>query len=144
MTDTIITMEQILALSDLNRFFQFIYLHQSDIYFFFFLAILFLWLKETKNSLSGVKNSLSIYFVSISFFVVLIVCLFISHSRLNEDQIKLIKSVDDTEFQSLVLQSIEQDGVTIDAIDNVLKIKKFNPANQLKQKDIEFYKSVQP
>ena len=74
----------------------------------------------------------------------LIVCLFISHSKLNEDQIKLIKSVDDNEFQSLVLQSIEQDGVTIDAIDNVLKIKKFNPANQLKQKDIEFYKSVNP
>ena len=137
MTNTIITMEQILALSDLNRFFQFIYLNQSGIYFFFFLAILFLWLKE-------VKNSLFIYFTSISFFVVLIVCLFISHSRLNEDQIKLIKSVDDTEFQSLVLQSIEQDGVTIDAIDNVLKIKKFNPDNQLKQKDIEFYKNVKP
>lgn len=137
MTESIITMKQILALSDLNKFFQFIYLNQSDIYFFFFLAILFLWLKE-------VKNSLFIYLTSISFFVVLIVCLFISHSRLNEDQIKLIKSVNDTEFQSLVLQSIEQDGVTIDAIDNVLKIKKFNPANQLKQKDIEFYKSVQP
>lgn len=144
MTDTIITMEQILALSDLNRFFQFIYLHQSDIYFFFFLAILFLWLKETKNSLSGVKNSLSIYFVSIGFFVVLIICLLMSHARLNENQIKLIKSVDDNEFQSLVLQSIEQDGVTIGAIDNVLKIKKFNPANQLKQKDIEFYKSIKP
>lgn len=100
MTDTIITMEQILALSDLNKFFQFIYLNQSDIYFFFFLAILFLWLKE-------VKNSLFIYFTSLSFFVVLIVCLFISHSKLNEDQIRLIKSVDDTEFQSLVLQSIE-------------------------------------
>ena len=137
MTESIITMEQILALSDLNKFFQFIYLNQSDIYFFFFLAILFLWLKE-------VKNSLFIYFTSVSFFVVLIVCLFISHSKLNEDQIKLIKSVDDNEFQSLVLQSIEQDGVTIDAIDNVLKIKKFNPANQLKQKDIEFYKSVNP
>lgn len=137
MTDTIITMEQILALSDLNKFFQFIYLNQSDIYFFFFLAILFLWLKE-------VKNSLFIYFTSLSFFVVLIVCLFISHSKLNEDQIRLIKSVDDTEFQSLVLQSIEQDGVTIDAIDNVLKIKKFNPDNQLKQKDIEFYKNVKP
>lgn len=137
MTDTIITMEQILALSDLNRFFQFIYLHQSDIYFFFFLAILFLWLKE-------VKNSLFIYFTSVSFFVVLIVCLFISHSKLNEDQIKLIKSVNDTEFQSLVLQFIEQEGVTIGAIDNVLKIKKFDPANQLKQKDIEFYKSVRP
>lgn len=137
MTDTIITMEQILALSDLNKFFQFIYLNQSDIYFFFFLTILFLWLKE-------VKNSLFIYFTSASFFVVLIVCLFISHSKLNEDQIRLIKSVDDTEFQSLVLQSIEQDGVTIDAIDNVLKIKKFNPDNQLKQKDIEFYKSIQP
>lgn len=137
MTDTIITMEQILALSDLNRFLQFIYLHQSDIYFFFFLAILFLWLKE-------VKNSIFIYFTSISFFVVLIVCLFISHSKLNEAQIKLIKSVDDAEFQSLVLQSIEQDGVTIGAIDSVLKIKKFDPANQLKQKDIEFYKSVKP
>ena len=137
MTESIITMEQILALSDLNRFFRFIYLHQSDIYFFFFLAILFLWLKE-------VKNSLFIYFTSLSFFVVLIVCLFISHSKLNEDQIRLIKSVDDTEFQSLVLQSIEQDGVTIDAIDNVLKIKKFNPDNQLKQKDIEFYKNVKP
>ena len=137
MTNTIITMEQILALSDLNRFFQFLYLHQSDIYFFFFLAILFLWLKE-------VKNSISIYFTSISFFVVLIVCLLMSHARLNEDQIKLIKSVDDNEFQSLVLQSIEQDGVTIGAIDNVLKIKKFDPANQLKQKDIEFYNSVQP
>lgn len=36
MTESIITMEQILALSDLNRFFQFIYLNQSDIYFFFF------------------------------------------------------------------------------------------------------------
>lgn len=137
MTESIITMEQILALSDLNKFFQFIYLNQSDIYFFFFLTILFLWLKE-------VKNSLFIYFTSASFFVVLIVCLFISHSKLNEDQIRLIKSVDDTEFQSLVLQSIEQDGVTIDAIDNVLKIKKFNPDNQLKQKDIEFYKSIQP
>lgn len=137
MTESIITMEQILALSDLNRFFQFIYLNQSDIYFFFFLAILFLWLKE-------VKNSLFIYFTSVSFFVVLIVCLFISHSKLNEDQIKLIKSVNDTEFQSFVLQSIEQDGVTIGAVGSVLKIKKFDQANQLKQKDIEFYKSVKP
>lgn len=74
----------------------------------------------------------------------LIVCLFISHSKLNEDQIKLIKSVNDTEFQSFVLQSIEQDGVTIGAVGSVLKIKKFDQANQLKQKDIEFYKSVKP
>lgn len=137
MTESIITMEQILALSDLNRFFRFIYLHQSDIYFFFFLAIVFLWLKE-------VKNSIYIYFVSICFFVVLVICILMSHARLNENQIKLIKSVNDTEFQSLVLQFIEQEGVTIGAIDNVLKIKKFDPANQLKQKDIEFYKSVRP
>lgn len=137
MTESIITMEQILTLSDLNRFFRFIYLHKSDIYFFFFLAIVFLWLKE-------VKNSIYIYFVSICFFVVLVICLLMSHARLNENQIKLIKSVNDTEFQSLVLQFIEQEGVTIGAIDNVLKIKKFDPANQLKQKDIEFYKSVRP
>lgn len=134
MTESIITMEQILALSDLNRFFQFIYLNQSDIYFFFFLAILFLWLKE-------VKNSLFIYFTSVSFFVVLIVCLFISHSKLNEDQIKLIKSVDDNEFQALVLKSIKQNGLTIGAFESALN--EFTPNEKMK-KDIEFYNSVQP
>lgn len=87
------------------------------------------------------KVGLIPYFVVITFFVTLIICALISHAKLNENQIKLIKSVDDNEFQALVLKSIEQNGLTIGAFESALH--EFTPNEKIK-KDIEFYNSVKP
>ena len=56
-------------------------------------------------------------------------------------RIKLIKSVDDNEFQALVLKSIKQNGLTIGAFESALN--EFTPNEKMK-KDIEFYNSVKP
>ena len=53
------------------------------------------------------KSALFPEFVAITFFVTLIICALMSYARLNENQIKLIKSVDDNEFQELVLKSLK-------------------------------------
>lgn len=138
MTDTPITMEQILALSNLHSFFQFVYLFRELIYVCIAISlILVLFWKKGKIK----KFDLIPYFVVITFFVTLIICALISHAKLNENQIKLIKSVDDNEFQALVLKSIEQNGLTIGAFENALN--KFTPDRKIKE-DIEFYKSVKP
>lgn len=138
MTDIPITMEQILALSNLHSFFQFVYLFRELIYVCIAISlILVLFWKKGKIK----KFDLIPYFVVITFFVTLIICALISHAKLNENQIKLIKSVDDNEFQALVLKSIEQNGLTIGAFENALN--KFTPDRKIKE-DIEFYKSVKP
>lgn len=138
MTDISITIEQILALSNLHSFFQFIYLYRKPIYLCIAVSLmLVLFWKKDKIK----KFDLIPYFVVITFFVTLIICAFISHARLNENQIKLIKSVDDNEFQALVLKSIKQNGLTIGAFESALN--EFTPNEKMK-KDIEFYNSVQP
>lgn len=117
MTDIPITMEQILALSNLHSFFQFVYLFRELIYVCIAISlILVLFWKKGKIK----KFDLIPYFVVITFFVILIICALISHTNLNENQIKLIKSVDDNEFQALVLKSIKQNGLTIGAFESAL------------------------
>ena len=138
MTDIPITMEQILALSNFHSFFQFVYLFHKPIYLCIaFSLMLVLFLKKDKIK----KFDLIPEFLVITFFVILIICALISHTNLNENQIKLIKSVDDNEFQALVLKSIKQNGLTIGAFESALN--EFTPNEKMK-KDIEFYNSVQP
>ena len=138
MIDIPITMEQILALSNLHSFFQFVYLFRELIYVCIAISLILVlfWKKGKIKKFDPIP-----YFVVITFFVILIICALISHTNLNENQIKLIKSVDDNEFQALVLKSIKQNGLTIGAFESALN--EFTPNEKMK-KDIEFYNSVQP
>lgn len=138
MTDISITMEQILALSNLHSFFQFVYLFRELIFVCIAVSlILVLFFKK------GIIKTFDLipYFLVITFFVTLIICALMSYARLNENQIKLIKSIDDNEFQALVLKSIKQNGLTIGAFESALN--EFTPNEKMK-KDIEFYQSVKP
>lgn len=139
MIDIPITMEQILALSNLHSFFQFIYLYRKPIYLCIAVTLMLIFFFKEKGKIK--KSALLPEFVAITFFVTLIICALMSYARLNENQIKLIKSVDDNEFQALVLKSIKQNGLTIGAFESALN--EFVPNEKMK-KDIEFYNSVQP
>lgn len=139
MTDIPITMEQILALSNFHSFFQFIYLNRKPIYLCIAVTLILIFIFKEKGKIK--KSALFPEFVAIIFFVTLIICALMSYAQLNENQIKLIKSVDDNEFQALVLKSIKQNGLTIGAFESALN--EFTPNEKMK-KDIEFYNSVKP
>ena len=92
MTDTIITMEQILALSDLNKFFQFIYL---NIYWVCGVILLMIIFSEFLDKLI-IKTLKKLTFkpkiIMIPFFLLLAPCVlsiatYVDRTTLNENQI---------------------------------------------------------
>lgn len=166
MTDTIITMEQILALSDLNKFFQFVYL---NIYWVCGLILLMVIFSEfldkliikTLGKLTFKPKIIMIPFCLLLFPCVLSIATYVDRTTLNENQIKLIKSINNPQFQADALNSIEEHGAYIFAIKQPIKLladssyqrvtnvkphkitKRYDPYQE-KLDSIEFYKSVKP
>ena len=166
MTDTIITMEQILTLSDLNKFFQFIYL---NIYWVCGLILLMAIFSEfldkliikTLGKLTFKPKIIMFPFYLLLFPCVLSIATYVDRTTLNENQIKLIKSINDPQFQADALNSVEEHGAYIFAIKQPIKLladssyqqvtnvkphkitKRYDPYQE-KLDSIEFYKSVNP
>ena len=92
---------------------------------------------------------------------VLSIATYVDRTALNENQIKLIKSINDPQFQADALNSVEEHGANILAIKQLIKLladssyqqvtnvnphkitKRYDPYQE-KLDSIEFYKSVQP
>ena len=168
MTDIQITMEQILTLSDLNKFFQFIYL---NIYWVCGLILLMVIFSEfldkliikTLGKLTFKPKIIMIPFCLLLFPCVLSIATYVDRITLNENQIKLIKSINNPQFQADVLNSVEEHGAYIFAIKQPIKLlaladssyqqvtnvklhkitKRYDPYQE-KLDSIEFYKSVNP
>ena len=106
--------------------------------------------------------------IMFSFYLLLFPCVlsiatYVDRTALNENQIKLIKSINDPQFQADVLNSVEEHGAYIFAIKQPIKLlaladssyqqvtnvkphkitKRYDPYRE-KLDSIEFYKSVQP
>lgn len=134
-----ITMGQILALSDLNKFFQFIYLNQ---YWFYGATLLAIFLSAIFEKRIVKPKRIVIPFCLLSIGVFGAVA-HANSTALNENQIKLIKSINDPQFQSDALNSVEEHGANIYAISGLLK-PVVNNSYKEKLDSIEFYKRVQP
>lgn len=166
MTDTIITMEQILALSDLNKFFQFIYLNIYWVCGVILLMIIFSefldkLIIKTLKKLTFKPKIIMIPFCLLLAPCVLSIATYVDRTTLNENQIKLIKSINDPQFQADALNSVEEHGANILAIKQLIKLladnsyqqvanvkphkitKRYDPYQE-KLDSIEFYKSIQP
>ena len=166
MTDTIITMEQILALSDLNKFFQFIYLNIYWVCGVILLIVIFSefldkLIIKTLEKLTFKPKIIMILFYLLVFPCVLSIATYVDRTTLNENQIKLIKSINNSQFQADVLNSVEEHGAYVFAIKQPIKLladssyqqvtnvkphkitKRYDPYQE-KLDSIEFYKSVNP
>lgn len=135
MTDIPITMEQILALSDFNKMFQFLYLHG--------LAV-----SLTVAVLALITLPVALYESRIANIISLTVCViiattigtlaYIDLSFLNENQIKLIKSIDNPKFQSIMLDNVQRDGARLRTFRFLLDSLK----DDEKQENIELFNKV--
>lgn len=131
-----IDIEQIFALSDISRLFQFIYLHDYWLFGFAFALLPLIAIKKLKKY--------HFTFFTTWFVILLSVILVeknIKSQFLNENQIKLIKSVKNQSFQSFIQERTQRDGATFKMIDYV-----FSPLTGKKNEmeSIEFYKNIQP
>ena len=131
-----IDLEQIFALSDINWLFKFIYLHDYWLFGFAFALLPLLAIKKLKKYHFIFLTAWAVILASIMF-----VSMNIESQFLNENQIKLIKSVDNQSFQSFIQETTQRDGATFKMIHDV-----FSPLTGQKNKmeSIEFYKSIQP
>ena len=131
-----IDLEQIFALSDINWLFKFIYLHDYWLFGFAFALLPLLAIKKLKKYHFIFLTTWAVILASIMF-----VSMNIESQFLNENQIKLIKSVDNQSFQSFIQETTQRDGATFKMIHDV-----FSPLTGKKNKmeSIEFYKKVKP
>lgn len=131
-----IDLEQIFALSDINWLFKFIYLHDYWLFGFAFALLPLIAIKELKKYHFIFFTNWAVILTSIMF-----VRMNIESEFLNENQIKLIKSVDNQSFQSFIQETTQRDGATFEMINDV-----FSPliGKKNKMESIEFYKKVKP
>lgn len=137
MTDVPMTIEQVLVLSDLNEVFQFLFIHRIAV--LLTLAVLIL-----------ITIPISLYESKIANIISLTVCVIIATtigafthidlSFLNENQIKLIKSIDNPKFQSIMLDNVQSGGARLRAFR--LSLNSLN--DNEKQQSIELFNKVAP
>ena len=135
MTDIPITMEQILALSDLNEMLQFLYLHGLAVVLT--VAVLALIALPICLMESTIANIISLTICAIIATTIGILT-YIDLSFLNENQIKLIKSIDNPKFQSIMLDNVQRDGARLKTFRFLLDSLK----DDEKQENIELFNKV--
>lgn len=135
MTESIITMEQILTVSDLNEMFQFLFIHRIAV--LLTLAVLALIVLPISFYGSKITNIISLTFCVIMVTAVGIFT-YIDLSFLNENQIKLIKSIDNPKFQSIMLDNVQRDGARLRAF----RLSLNSLEDDEKQENIELFNKV--
>ena len=135
MIDIPITIEQILTVSDLNEMFQFLFIHRIAV--LLTLAVLALIVLPISFYGSKITN-----IISLTFCVIMVTTIgiftYIDLSFLNENQIKLIKSIDNPKFQSIMLDNVQRDGARLRAFRFSLNSLEDNE----KQESIELFNKV--
>ena len=135
MIDIPITIKQILTVSDLNEMFQFLFIHRIAV--LLTLAVLALIVLPISFYGSKITNIISLTFCVIMVTAVGIFT-YIDLSFLNENQIKLIKSIDNPKFQSIMLDNVQRDG----AILRAFRLSLNSLEDDEKQENIELFNKV--
>lgn len=137
MTDVPMTIEQVLALSDLNEVFQFLFIHRIAV--LLTLAVLTLIALPIALIESKIANIISLT-VCVIIATTIGIFTHIDLSFLNENQIKLIKSIDNSRFQSIMLDNVQIGGARLKAFR--LSLNSLN--DNEKQQSIELFNKVVP
>ena len=138
MTDIPITMEQILALSDFNEMFQFLYLHELAISLTVaVLALITLPTLPIAFYESRIANIISLTVCAI-IATTIGTLTYIDLSFLNENQIKLIKSIDNPKFQSIMLDNVQRNGARL----RTFRFSLDSLKDDEKQENIELFNKV--
>lgn len=138
------TNEQILALTDINPIIQYLWIHGTEILIGLFVVwIVYLFACFKRISKAG-KADITLDFGTL-LSVGLIFCevalmYFVGETPLNEKQVKFIKSIDDTVFQSVMAENVQADGANLYVVKKTLKL--VNDAK--KYQSIEFFNKVDP
>ena len=138
------TNEQILALTDINPIIQYLWIHGTETLFgLFIIWIVYLFACFKRISKSG-KADITLDFGTL-LSVGLIFCevalmYFVGETPLNEKQVKFIKSIDNTVFQSVMIEKVQTNGANLYTVKETLKL--VNDAK--KYQSIEFFNKVDP
>lgn len=138
------TNKQILALTDINPIIQYLWIHGVETLFgLFIIWIMCIFIDLKKSSKMG-KVEIGIDFFT-PLIIVLIFCeialmYFVGETPLNEKQVKFIKSIDDTVFQSVMIENVQADGANLYAVKKTLKFVN----NKEKYQSIELFNKTEP
>ena len=138
------TNEQILALTDINPIIQYLWIHGTETLFgLFIIWIVYLFACFKRISKAG-KADITLDFGTL-LSVGLIFCevalmYFVGETPLNEKQVKFIKSIDNTVFQSVMIEKVQTNGANLYTVKETLKL--VNDAK--KYQSIEFFNKVDP
>ena len=116
--------DQLIRMSDYSPYFQFVLMNKEKILVTSIVAMLFLLLltgKMMKNIIHKIFVITLFAILSILAFTTLASFLFSMFASLTQDQIRVVKSIDSPEFQTIVQKSIMRNGATLDAINSAVK-----------------------
>lgn len=116
--------DQLIRMSDYNPYFQFVLMNKEKILVTSIVAMLFLLLLTGKMMKNIIRKRFAIILfaiLSLLAFTTLASFLFSMFASLTQDQIRMVKSIDSPEFQTIVQKSIMQNGATLDAINSAVK-----------------------
>ena len=124
--------EQLIELSDMSAYLQFFALNKVWLFFsifaFLFVAVYFALVSTARfSSLMAVCSLWMMLLITVSWPIALAK---VDTLTLNKQQIALIKSITNSEFQSFVREQIKEDSLTIGAIDNALYLYNKNQENK--------------
>lgn len=116
--------DQLIRMSDYNPYFQFVLMNKEKILVTSIVAMLFLLLLTGKMMKNIIRKRFAIILfaiLSLLAFTTLASFLFSMFASLTQDQIRMVKSIDSPEFQTIVQKSILRNGATLDAINSAVK-----------------------
>ena len=144
--DTSTLIDQLIKMSDYSPYFQFILMNKEKILVTSIVAMLFLLLLTGKMMKNIIRKRFAIILfaiLSLLAFTTLASFLFSMFASLTQDQIKMVKSIDSPEFQTIVQKSIMQNGATLDAINSAVKEFQEKEDSQKKsQENKNFWKEM--
>lgn len=117
-------MDQLIRMSDYSPYFQFVLMNKEKILVTSIVAMLFLLLLTGKMMKNIIRKRFAIILfaiLSILAFTTLASFLCSMFASLTQEQIRMVKSIDSPEFQTIVQKSIMQNGATLDAINVAVK-----------------------
>lgn len=117
------TNEQILALLDINPVFKFLCIYELEI----IIGLFIIWCVHTIIDFKKIEKEGKLkigidYSAIILFSIFILTEITISRYQLNEEQIKIIKSVENPTFQSVVDENFQKYGKNLYAIKHALKL----------------------
>ena len=116
--------DQLIRMSDYSPYFQFVLMNKEKILMTSIVAMLFLLLLTGEMMKNIIRKRFAIILfaiLSLSALATLASFLVFMFATLTQDQIRMVKSIDSPEFQTIVQKSILRNGATLDAINSAVK-----------------------